>query len=143
MNEKTAEYRRNKDRLIRRCPYSFRFYKFFDYTLLRDIRYVMRSGRAKTRDTWNDCIIMLDTETSKETPGEVCRNYVCAWTISIRAYGHNLVTLYGTRPSEIVTAINNIVMNLRGDNTIIFVHNLSYDWVFLRKFFTGNYRRYW
>lgn len=135
MNEKTIEYRRNRDRMIRRCPYSFRFYKFFNYTLLRDIRYVMRSGRAQTRDTYNDCIIMLDTETSKETPGEVCRNYVCAWTISIRAYGQNLVTLYGTKPSEVVTAINNIVMNLRGDNTIIFVHNLSYDWVFLRKFF--------
>lgn len=121
--------------MIRRCPYSFRFYKFFDYTLLRDIRYIMRSGRAKTRDTYNDCIIMLDTETSKERPGEVCKNYVVAWTLSIRAYGQNLVTLYGTRPSEIVTCINNLIMNMRGDNTIIFVHNLSYDWVFLRKFF--------
>ena len=135
MNEKTVEYRRNRDRLIRRCPYSFRFYKFFDYTLLRDIRYIMRSGRAKTRDTYNDCIIMLDTETSKERPGEVCKNYVVAWTLSIRAYEQNLVTLYGTRPSEIVTCINNLIMNMRGDNTIIFVHNLSYDWVFLRKFF--------
>ena len=121
--------------MIRRCPYSFRFYKFFDYTLLRDIRYIMRSGRAKTRDTWNDCIIMLDTETSKERPGEVCKNYVVAWTLSIRAYGQNLVTLYGTRPSEIVTCINSIILNMRGDNTIIYVHNLSYDWVFLRKFF--------
>lgn len=135
MNEKTVEYRRNRDRLIRRCPYSFRFYKFFDYSLLRDIRYIMRSGRAKTQDTYNDCIIMLDTETSKERPGEVCKNYVVAWTLSIRAYGQNLVTLYGTRPSEIVTCINSIILNMRGDNTIIFVHNLSYDWVFLRKFF--------
>lgn len=87
------------------------------------------------QDTYNDCIIMLDTETSKERPGEVCKNYVVAWTLSIRAYGQNLVTLYGTRPSEIVTCINNLIMNMRGDNTIIFVHNLSYDWVFLRKFF--------
>lgn len=135
MNEKTAEYRRNKDRLIRRCPYSFRFYKFFNYSLLRDIRYVKRSGRSQTRDTWNDCIIMLDTETSKEEPGTVCKNYVVAWTLSIRAFGENIVTLYGTRPSEVVTCINSIIMNLRGDNTIIYVHNLSYDWVFLRKFF--------
>ena len=135
MNEKTTEYRKNKDRLIRRCPYSFRFYKFFNYSLLRDIRYVKRSGRAQTKDTWNDCIIMLDTETSKEEPGTVCKNYVVAWTISIRAFGENVVTLYGSRPSEVVTCINNIIMNLRGDNTIIYVHNLSYDWVFLRKFF--------
>lgn len=135
MNEKTAEYRKNKDRLIGRCPYSFRFYKFFNYSLLRDIRYVKRSGRSQTKDTWNDCIIMLDTETSKEEPGTVCKNYVVAWTLSIRAFGENIVTLYGSRPSEVVTCINNIIMNLRGDNTIIYVHNLSYDWVFLRKFF--------
>ena len=121
--------------MIRRCPYSFRFYKFFDYSLLRDIRYVMRSGRSQTRDTWNDCVIMLDTETSKEEPEKVCRNYVVAWTLSIRAFGQNIVTLYGTRPSEVVTCINSIIMQLRGDNTIIYVHNLSYDWMFLRKFF--------
>lgn len=121
--------------MIRRCPYSFRFYKFFDYTLLRDIRYIMRSGHAKTRDTWNDVIIMIDAETSKETPKTVCKNYVVAWTLSMRAYDQNLVTLYGTRPSELITCMNQIIMNLRGDNTIFFVHNLSYDWVFLRKFF--------
>lgn len=121
--------------MIRRCPYSFRFFKFFDYSLLRDIRYIKRSGRSKTSDTYNDVIIMIDTETSKETPKTVCKNYVVAWTLSMRAYGQNLVTLYGTRPSELVTCINNIIMNMRGDNTIIFVHNLSYDWVFLRKFF--------
>lgn len=135
MNEKTAIYRRNRDRLIRRCPYSFRFFKFFDYSLLRDIRYIKRSGRSKTSDTYNDVIIMIDTETSKETPETVCKNYVVAWTLSMRAYGQNLVTLYGTRPSELVTCINNIITNMLGDNTIIFVHNLSYDWVFLRKFF--------
>lgn len=135
MNEKTVEFRKNRDRMIRRCPYSFRFYKFFDYSLLRDIRYIKRSGKGKNDDTWNDCIIMLDTETSKETPETVCKNYVVAWTLSIRAYGQNLVTLYGTRPSEIVYCINQLIMNMRGDNTVIYVHNLSYDWVFLRKFF--------
>ena len=135
MNEKTFEYRRNRDRLIRRCPYSFRFYKFFDYSLLRDIRYIMRSGRDNDKDTWNDVIIMIDTETSKETPETVCKNYVVAWTLSMRAYGQNLVTLYGTRPSELVMCMNSIIMHLKGDNTIFFVHNLSYDWVFLRKFF--------
>lgn len=135
MNEKTAEYRRKRDRLIRRCPYSFRFFKFFDYSLLRDIRNIKRSGRSKDADTYNDCIIMLDTETSKEAPETVCKNYVVAWTLSIRAYGQNLVTLYGTRPSEIISCINQLIMNMRGDNTLIYLHNLSYDWVFLRKFF--------
>lgn len=135
MNSKTEEYRRKRDRMIRRCPYSFRFFKFFDYSLLRDIRYIKRAGKARDSDTWNDCIIMIDTETSKEQAETVCKNYIVAWTLSIRAYGQNLVTLYGTRPSEIVSCINQIIMNMQGDNTVLYCHNLSYDWVFLRKFF--------
>ena len=72
MNEKTVEFRKIRDRMLSRCPYSFRFYKFFDYSLLRDIRYIKRAGQRKDRDTYNDCVIMLDTETSKETAETVC-----------------------------------------------------------------------
>lgn len=78
---------------------------------------------------------MADTETSKEVPNTICKNYVVAWTISIRAFNTNIVTLYGTRPSEMVECINKIILSMLGDNTVFYWHNLSYDWVFMRKFF--------
>ena len=118
--------------MIRHNSYSFRFYKYFDYSLLEKIIYIKRRGRGNS-DSYNDIIIMADTETSKEQPGAVCKNYIVAWTISLRAFGENIVTLYGNKPSEFITCVNNMIMAMPGDNTIIYVHNLAYDWVFLRK----------
>lgn len=66
-------------------------------------------------------------------------NHVCAFTISIRAFDRNLVTLYGNKPSECIEALENIHNNLKGDKTVIYFHNLSYDWVFLRKFFFNKF----
>lgn len=120
--------------LIGQQSYCFIYYKYFDYSRLQYIRTLYRNGK-KTGESYNDVIIMADTETSKETPNTVCRNYVVAWTISIRAYDTNVVTLYGTRPSEMVDCINRMILAMQGDNTIIYIHNLAYDWVFLRKFF--------
>lgn len=119
--------------MIRHNSYSFRYWKYFDFTILNKIMFLYRAGK-KQSESYNDCIIMLDTETSKEAAGTVCKNYIVAWTISIRAFHENIVTLYGSRPSEIVYCINQMIMNMDGTNTIIYVHNLSYDWVFLRKF---------
>ena len=127
---KLAESRKNW--LIRHNSYSFRFYKYFNFDILSKI---MTIYRGKNGDSYNDVIIMADTETSKETAGTVCRNYVVAWTISIRAFHENIVTLYGHRPSEMVEAINSMIMAMKGDKTVFYFHNLSYDWVFLRKFY--------
>ena len=107
-------------------------YRFFDFTILENISAIGRKG-SKTSETYNDVIIMADTETSKETPGTVCKNYVVAWTISIRAFDTNIVTLYGTRPSQMIETFNKIITAMPGYKTIIYFHNLSYDWVFLRK----------
>ena len=119
--------------MIRHHSYSFINYRFFDFSVLENISYVCRKGK-KNSETYNDVIIMADTETSKEVPGTVCKNYVVAWTISIRACDHNIVTVYGTRPSEMVETINKMVIAMPGDRTIIYFHNLAYDWVFCRKF---------
>ena len=93
----------------------------------------------KTPVLVNDVIIMLDTETSKEKLNTVCENYVVAWTISIRAYHMNICTLYGNRPSECIECINLIMKNLIGAITYMYIFNLSFDWVFLRKFLIREY----
>ena len=125
--------KRYRECVIRQHSYSFIYYKFFDYSILRHISVIGRKGKSNN-ETYNDIIIMADTETSKETPGTVCKNYVVAWTISLRAFDHNIVTLYGTKPSEMVQAIDKLITSMGGMKTIIYIHNLSYDWVFLRKF---------
>lgn len=108
----------------------------FDYEILtRNIMYYRKKGKYQ-KGTYNDVIIAADTETSKshELSKDPLPNHVCAWTISIRAYHCNIVTLYGTRPSEMMEALKLINKALKGDETYIYFHNLAYDYVFLRLF---------
>lgn len=108
----------------------------WDYSVLRWVNTVTkRAGGLAYRA--NEAVIMADTETSKnpEHKEEVYENHVVAWTISIRIAGVNLVTLYGTRPSEHVETIKRIHDAMPGNRTYIFYHNMSYDWVFLRRFY--------
>lgn len=105
----------------------------FNYKILEKILYVKRAGRGDN-SSYNDVWIMLDTETSKKGNGTQ-DNHVCMWTISIRAFGVNIVTLWGRRPSTCIDTLIQIHDTMAGDMTIVYVHNLSYDWVFLRKYF--------
>lgn len=125
--------------------YEFCHYKRFDYSKLKYIYYFYSAGRGKN-ETYNDVIIMADTETSKKRPDEpyydkdgtikykTDANHVCAWTISIRAFHHNIVTLWGKKPSKMAECMLKIHMTMSGMNTIFYFHNLSYDHYFLRQF---------
>ena len=111
----------------------------FDFDILsRNIMYYKKKGKFQ-KGTWNDVIIAADTETSKghEVSADPMPNHVCAWTISFRAYHCNIVTIYGTRPSEMIMAIRKIREALKGDDIYIYFHNLAYDYVFLRLFLFG------
>ena len=110
----------------------------FDYSIMSNIIYKKRAGRGSKR-TYNDVIIMADTETSKKQPGVVCENHLVAWTISIRAFDMNIATLYGRKPTTFIECLNRLRSAMNGDDTFIYFHNLSYDWVFLRKFFFEEY----
>lgn len=112
--------------------YHFQFYTDFDYSVLSKITWVHYRGYGEDHITMNDAIIMADTETSKKSISE--HNHVVAWTISIRALHVNVCTLYGRKPSEYIDCINRILEAMPGDRTIIYFHNYSYDYVFLRKY---------
>ena len=117
--------------------YKMVFWNKYDYLFLsNNIMYYKKKGKFQ-KGTWNDVIIGADTETSKghEITKDPSENHVCAWTISIRAYHCNIVTLYGTRPSEMMQAIQKIRDALKGDDFVIYFHNMAYDYVFLRLFF--------
>lgn len=113
--------------------YELTHWSEFDYSILNKIMFRKRAGRGNN-NTFNECIIMGDTETSKKEKNMVGHNHVVAWTISLRAYDFNIFTLYGHTPSSFCECVHKMILNMKGSETIIYFHNLSYDWVFLRKF---------
>lgn len=127
-------YNIRQDYFQNKHKYQLSDWNKFDYTILNKIMYITRAGQGHYNETYNDCIIMADTETSKEKAGIQCKNYVVAWTISIRAFNCNVVTLYGHKPSEMIKCIDKIREHFVGQKTIIYFHNMQYDYVFLRKF---------
>lgn len=129
--------------------YTMCYWSEFDYRILQNCIY-KKYNRWNT-STCNDITIMLDTETSKKhenryltvyhknkEPEEVYQpdhNHIVIWTITIRLFNIDIATIYGRKPSECVQAIKCMLENLKGDFTHIYVHNLGYDWTFLRRFF--------
>ncbi|MBQ0140556.1 MAG: hypothetical protein KBT36_14835 [Kurthia sp.] len=112
-------------------PYKMQFYMDFNFKILNNIMYYKKAGRGIPR-TYNDIIIMADTETSKKSKGD--DNHIVAWTISMRAFNRNIVTIWGRKPSEMMEAFQMLVDNLNGFEIYIYFHNLAYDWTFLKKF---------
>lgn len=120
-----------RKRWYSKIPYKCSYWENFDFTILNKITYRRRPGRGD-QATYNDAFIMADFETSKKVGSE--HNHIVAFTISIRAFGQNIVTLWGRIPDDFITCLIWIMDSMPGDQTIIYYHNLAYDWVFIRKF---------
>lgn len=114
--------------------YEMTFFRDYDYNKLNIIKNVTRHSN-KGSESFSDSIIMLDTETSKKYNNKIDVNYIVAFTLSVRADHKNICTLYGNKPSECVECLNLLKDNLKSNKIIIYIHNMSYDWVFLRRFF--------
>lgn len=129
-----SEYYEQKKAFVNRFfPYVMCHHTEYNYGILHNILNIRRAGQGKN-ESYNQAIIMIDTETSKKDKSIVGENHVVAWTISIRAFDRNMCTLWGHKPSTLVDTILTIHNTMEGDNTIIYCHNWSYDYVFLRKF---------
>lgn len=129
--------------------YKMCYWSEFNYAILQNCIY--RKYNSYNTSTYNDITIMLDTETSKKHEARYKEvkhkdgsiemiylpddNHVVIWTITIRLFDIDIATIYGRKPSELINAINSIRENLEGDFTHIYVHNLGYDYTFLRQFF--------
>lgn len=113
-------------------------YAFFDYKTLNKVTTLTRTSKKK-KELFNNVIIMLDTETSKKVPENGHPNHVCAFSIAIRYKHENICTLWGHKPSECIECINMILAALPGDKTIFYLHNMPYDYTFLRKFLFKEY----
>ena len=124
---------RQKQKLSK-IEYRYDHWSTYDYSILNNILAKNTTGRGR-KINYNDCFIMLDTETSKKEAGLVPHdNHICAFTVSIRSAGHNICTLYGSRPDDCVICLEKITKALPAKTTYIYVHNLAYDWQFLFRF---------
>lgn len=110
----------------------------YDYTQLNKIKAIKRTTKQGT-ELYNNAVMMLDTETSKKDPETIGQNHIVAFTLSIRYQHENICTLYGHKPTELIRCLDLVMRSLQGDHTIIYVHNLSYDWVFIRKYLFEKY----
>lgn len=132
-------------------PYKMVHWTEYNYEELSSILCFKRSGPKGNGKTYNDVFIMADTETSKKRPDTVLKkfdkkrnvtqkqyigydNHVCAWSIAIRAFDTNLVCLWGHRPDTLVRCMEKLHNAMPGDHTIIYFHNMPYDYQFERKF---------
>lgn len=138
--------------------YSMRYWSEFNFDLLSKVILSHKKAGRGDNGSYNDVIIMCDTETSKQKANTYryedvtitdktgktsvvkvkkynpVENYIVAWTISIRAFNKNLVTLYGCEPYEFTECLERIQNALSGDETFYYWHNLAYDWCFIKRF---------
>ena len=142
-----------KSWLDKNHPYKMLHYSLFNYNVLDNVFYHKKSGK-NNQDSYNDIVIMFDTETSKSKVNTTyykyktvndrrikqlkynsVNNYVVAWSICLYALDRPIVTLWGHRPSELVDCIDLITTHMKGRQTYIYARNLQYDWTFCRQFF--------
>lgn len=138
---------RHEERLVLSCvksDYRRVYVDNFDFGICCFFPVDQARGRDKTR--LNEVFIMLDTETSKSTKDRIIKtdnretyaenpNYIVAWSCAINVFGINISTVYGNNPVQIVPFLEMLHENMKGNKTIFYIHNMSYDIMFLRKFF--------
>lgn len=134
-----AELYNKRKKLFSTIEYEFKYYKDFNFGILNNIMYIMKPGRNGY--SVSDCIIMLDTETSKKKNevDYIAENHLVAFSISVRAFDKNICTLYGHKPSECVECLQMLLDALAGDKIFVYIFNASYDYIFLRKFLFRNF----
>lgn len=114
-----------------------------DYSVLKRVTCTQAYGKKKQR--LNNCFIMVDTETSKQHDDTFTLkkglkvydrndNYIVAWSVAVNTYGNNILCIWDNTPLTFCECMEKIAGAMKGDQTIIYIHNLSYDWVFIRKF---------
>lgn len=107
-------------------------WKDFDYTLLT--KYLSKTTNHR-KGTFMDAVTMFDTETSKSYDPDDIDNHVVCWSHTIGAYNRPVVTIVGRTPSEFCLHIKKMLDARPGEKLVVYVHNLAYDWVFMRGFF--------
>ena len=106
-------------------------WKYVDFSFLRNVKYAKRdrgNQRLKKLRNIKNILCAWDIETSV-LPGEE-QSYVYHWQFQL---GFDMPTIYGRTIEEFRLCLDRIEPMLEKDETLlIFVHNLSYEWCWLR-----------
>lgn len=129
--QKTRLYKIRKNWIDKNIKYQFLYWQRFNYEVLSNAMYYKKRGHGNHKNV-NEVWIMADTETSKKPNTEA--NHIVAFTVSIRMFDKNIVTLWGRKPSDLIECLDKIHNSMKGAQTVFYIHNLGYDYVFLRKF---------
>lgn len=138
-----AEVRQNY--ILNNWDYTRCFYSDFNYNIFKNC--IVRKSHKYAEQSYNDITIMIDTETSKPDHSNIYQfmaeyikdNHIVVWTLSISLFDIPIATLYGRTPSQLTECITNILDTLEGDYTYMYIFNLPYDYVFLRKFLNRDF----
>ena len=86
----------------------------------------MRGGR-KDKKKYYDCVTAFDIETTRLK--DIEQSFMYIWQFQILDY-----TVYGRYWSELIEFFENLKAKLNEDNRyiVVYVHNLSYEFQFLR-----------
>ena len=103
----------------------------FDYSMLKNIKGKKRPTRYSK--VYADCLASADTETSKINPDVIGENMVVCWSFAILIQ-NEIHVIYGRRPTEFCRFLRKCCDFMDNKVLIVYFHNLSYDYVFLRKF---------
>ena len=113
------------------------YWEDFDYSIFNNV--IARYKTDHSKKTYADMVIMADTETSRKCDDPKTEadhyNHVCAWSLAVRIFSINICCIWGKKPSDLPRAIAKIKEHVPADDMYVYFHNLSYDWIFTRKYF--------
>lgn len=128
-------YKIRENWLKKNLKYKMSYWSDYDYSILSNILYKCRSGRG-INNTFNDCIIMADTETSKK---QVDENYVDEFYFEIKNYilkyslkWKNDYKIYGSKKE-----LRDLGLKFNGNDSIDSLYQdlvNQYQWIFEEKF---------
>lgn len=99
----------------------------FDYSVLDDINPLNMRGGRKDKKKYYDVVTAFDIETTRLK--DIEQSFMYIWQFQILDY-----TVYGRYWSEFIEFFENLKAKLNEDNRyiVVYVHNLSYEFQFLR-----------
>ena len=131
---KTNKYKSTLEQLKTNAPRMV-YYKNFDYSIIDKLKY---NKKAKS---YMPFIMTIDTETSKTHVDDDTDNpnFIVTWQVCLYYEDgindrFNLATIYGRRPSEFIEFLMLLGLHSRAGRIMAYIHNLSYDAVFLNPF---------
>lgn len=109
------------------------FYKEMDFSFIKNLE-TIDVGKGKKKKSYIDAIFAFDIETT--TYGEKVeeqKNFMYIWQMAVKIRGKEAFAWYGRTWKDYINCMHRISAQTKS-NIVIFVHNLAYEFQYLRSF---------